>query len=117
MTALVSRNGPPTPKYSNPLDPVQHDRRMAQPAMFLDLPIDIDAKFQPHQRAASLLAGVVFRVLDRLQLHMFRRRAPTSSRTRCLIGPAAAGSTAAAGQAVQLNRPSSSSGINRVLAA
>ena len=38
MTALVSRNGPPTPKYSNPLDPVQHNRRMAQPAMFLDLP-------------------------------------------------------------------------------
>jgi len=88
---------------------------MAQPAMFLDL--DIDAQFQQHQRAASLLAGVVLHVSDRLQLHMFLRRAPTSSRMRCLIDPAAAGSTAAVGQAVQLNRPSSSSGINRVLAA
>src|SRR6516165_1719763 len=58
-------------------------------------PIDIDAKFQPHQRAASLLAAVVLHVSDPLQLHMFRRRAPTSSRTRCLVSPAAAGSTAA----------------------
>src|SRR5215471_14141624 len=108
-------NGPLMLKYSNPLHPVQHNRRW--PAGDVPgPPIDIDAQFQPHRRA-SLLAGVVLHVSDRLQLHMLRRRAPTSSRMRCLIGPAAAGSMAAAGQAPQSNKPSRLSGMKRVLAA
>jgi len=57
-TGLVSGNGQLMPKYSNPSDPVQHSRRMAQPVMFPGPPIDIGAQFQPHQRAASLLGAV-----------------------------------------------------------
>ena len=76
--------------------------------------IDIGAQFQPHQRATSVLASVLLREADRLPHHIFRRRTPTSSRMRCLasLPPAAA-----AGQAVRLSRPSSSSRMNRLLAA
>src|SRR5215469_11080734 len=79
--------------------------------MLLDLLLRPRAQFHLHQRAASLLAGVVLHVSDRLQLHMFRSRGPTSRRMCCLAGPAAAGSPAIAGRAVRLNRPSGSSGI------